>query len=113
MRILKDEPTYAEAPAIAYKQNDKELVIELKVPGYTINDITVKKHRSGIKIVGKPNKSVGKGTFAPGFTNFFSIDDDKQYNFKNTELVALENGILQVTLPIAKEFQAVELTLKK
>jgi len=113
MRILKDEPTYSEAPAIAYKADDTELVIELKVPGYELKDITAKKHKTGIKIVGTPRKDVGKGTFAPGFTNFFSIDDDKQYNFKNTQLIALANGILRVTLPIAKEFQAVELTAKK
>lgn len=113
MRILKETPTYSEAQYVAYKADDTKLVIELKTPGYLVEDITVKKHKNGVNVAGKPRKDAGKGTFAPGFTNFFPIDDEKQYNFKKTDdLVKLENGILTVTLPIAKEFQAVTLTVK-
>ena len=113
MRILKETPTYAEAKYVAYKADDAKLTIELKAPGYLVEDITVKKHKNGVNVAGKPRKDAGRGSFAPGFTNFFPIEDEKQYDFSKTEdLVKLENGILIVTLPIAKEFQAVTLKVK-
>ena len=113
MRIIKDTPTYAEATYVAYQADDSQLLIELKAPGYLVEDIEVKKHKNGVVVSGKPRKAAGKGTFAPGFTNFFAIDDDKKYDFTKAEdLVKLENGILRVIMPIAKEFQAVSLKVK-
>jgi len=110
---MHDAPTHQEAQYVIYKKDDTQLLLEIAAPGYLAEDISVKVQKNGVAVSGKPRKEAGKGAFAPGFTNFFDIENEKQYDFSNSDnLVKLENGVLSVILPIAKEFQAVTLAVK-
>ena len=101
-----DETTYGSTNMVV-SETPTSIDLELTVAGYNVADIEVKMTERELRISGKPNKSVGHGRIAPGFTNILGLKKDGKVDPKNTKdrNVSVKNGILSISLPLQAEYR--------
>jgi|SaaInl4_150m_RNA_FD_contig_31_536062_length_425_multi_4_in_0_out_0_1 HSP20 family molecular chaperone IbpA len=110
MYLEQDERTNRhEVDYLAYKVDDA-IKVELKVPGYTAEDIELKATKKIVQIFGNPTSAVAKGRWTNGFYVGFPITDEQKLDTTGKNVtVNLTNGILTITIPVAEEHRAVTL----
>lgn len=100
-----DETTYGSAPMVV-SQNETAITLELSVPGYGADDVSVSITARELRIQGAP-KAIGHGRLAPGFTNILGLKKDGKVDPENTadRTVSIKNGVLTISLPLQAEYR--------
>ena len=101
-----DETVYGSAPMLV-SQNENAITLELSVPGYGVEDVSVSLTARELRIQGAPNKAIGHGRLVPGFTNILGLTKDGKVDASNTSdrTVSILNGILSISLPLQAEYR--------
>ena len=87
-------------PKTNIRKNDNEYKIFMSVPGLTKEDLTIKVKDNTLTISYQKNEKDEKITFVSNFEKSYILDDtvkDKDITGK------VENGILELTLPLEKK----------
>lgn len=94
---LFETPRYESLPKVKVTQKDKEYKLLMSVPGLSKNDLKITTDNGTLKISYEKEEKNENSYFLNSFTKSYSIPDD----VNDADIGAkVENGILELTLPI-------------
>jgi len=91
---------YLKSPETRIRKTETEYVVLLSVPGLTKEDLKISTKEGVLKISFEKEESDDSVYFTSSFVKSYNIPDD----VKEKDIVGkVENGILELTLPIDKK----------
>ena len=86
---------HLSSPGTQIREHQDFLELDLAVPGYHKEDLTVEVQNHLLTVIARPASTVTEGTHAPGFTRTFELDD--QFDPKKVE-ATLQGGLLSIRI---------------
>ncbi len=95
-----NEYRYTGAPQINVRKNDDGYKVQMSVPGLTKDDIKIKVKDGMLQISYQKEEKSEKSYFMSSFSKSYSLPEDVKETGINGKV---ENGVLELTLPIEKK----------